>query len=146
MPRLRPRRRRGSDRRQRAAPVPGGGAPLTSVKEPRAATRSSRPPTRSADQRATPPTSPTRTHATLDLVSPTPGRILFGPAATISYFPTCAASLDPDRYNLGNLFYEAVGDEPAGKVLVLSANGYTDTSMAAARSSFGFRSTDAPVC
>jgi 4-hydroxy-4-methyl-2-oxoglutarate aldolase len=65
----------------------------------------------------------------LDLVSPTPDRILFGPAVTISYFPSCAASLDPDRYNLANLFYEAVGDEPAGKVVVFASNGYTDTSM-----------------
>jgi 4-hydroxy-4-methyl-2-oxoglutarate aldolase len=65
----------------------------------------------------------------LDLVSPTPGRILFGPAVTISYFPSCAASLGPDRYNLANLFYEAVGDDPAGKVVVLASNGYTDTSM-----------------
>ena len=29
----------------------------------------------------------------LDLVSPTPGRRLFGPAVTISYFPTCGAAL-----------------------------------------------------
>jgi 4-hydroxy-4-methyl-2-oxoglutarate aldolase len=65
----------------------------------------------------------------LDLVSPTPGRVLFGPAVTISYFPSCSASLDPDRYNLENLFYEAVGDEPEGKVVVLASNGYTDTSM-----------------
>jgi regulator of RNase E activity RraA len=65
----------------------------------------------------------------LDLVSPTPGRVLFGPAATISYFPSCSAALDPDRYNLANLFYEAVGDEPQGKVLVLASNGYTDASM-----------------
>jgi 4-hydroxy-4-methyl-2-oxoglutarate aldolase len=65
----------------------------------------------------------------LDLVSPTPGRTLFGPAVTISYFPSCAAALDPERYNLANLFYEAVGDEPAGKVIVLASNGYTDTSM-----------------
>jgi 4-hydroxy-4-methyl-2-oxoglutarate aldolase len=41
----------------------------------------------------------------------------------------CVASLDPDRYNLANLFYEAVGDDPAGKVVVLASNGYTDTSM-----------------
>jgi len=53
-----------------------------------------------------------------------------GPAVTISYFPSCSASLDPDRYNLANLFYEAVGDEPAGKVVVLASNGYTDTSLA----------------
>jgi regulator of RNase E activity RraA len=65
----------------------------------------------------------------LDLVSPTPGRILFGPAVTISYFPSCSASLDPDRYNLGNLFDEAVGSDPPGKVIVLASNGYTDTSM-----------------
>jgi 4-hydroxy-4-methyl-2-oxoglutarate aldolase len=65
----------------------------------------------------------------LDLVSPTPGRVLFGPAVTISYFPSCSAALDPDRYNLENLFYEAVGDDPEGKVVVLASNGYTDTSM-----------------
>jgi 4-hydroxy-4-methyl-2-oxoglutarate aldolase len=65
----------------------------------------------------------------LDLVSPTPGRVLFGPAVTISYLPTCSAAMDPERYNLGNLFYEAVGDDPAGKVVVLASNGYTDTSM-----------------
>ena len=65
----------------------------------------------------------------LDLVSPTPGRVLFGPAVTISYFPSCSASLDPERYNLANLFYEAVGDDPRGKVLVLASNGCTDVSM-----------------
>jgi len=48
---------------------------------------------------------------------------------TSSYFPSCSASLDPERYNLANLFYEAVGDDPAGKVIVLASNGYTDTSM-----------------
>jgi regulator of RNase E activity RraA len=65
----------------------------------------------------------------LDLVSPTPGRVLFGPAVTISYFPSCSAALDPTRYNLATLFYEAVGDDPAGKVLVLASNGYADVSM-----------------
>jgi 4-hydroxy-4-methyl-2-oxoglutarate aldolase len=65
----------------------------------------------------------------LDLVSPTPGRVLFGPAVTISYFPSCSAAIDPERYNLGNLFYEAVGDEPEGKVVVLASNGYTHVSM-----------------
>jgi 4-hydroxy-4-methyl-2-oxoglutarate aldolase len=65
----------------------------------------------------------------LDLVSPTPGRVLFGPAATISYYPSCSAALDPQRYNFANLFDEAVGDQPPGKVLVLASNGYTDTSM-----------------
>jgi 4-hydroxy-4-methyl-2-oxoglutarate aldolase len=65
----------------------------------------------------------------LDLVSPTPGRVLFGPAVTISYYPSCSATLDPERYNLANLFYEAVGDDPGGKVVVLASNGYTDVSM-----------------
>ncbi len=65
----------------------------------------------------------------LDLVSPTPGRVLFGVAATISYYPSCSVALDPQRYNFAKLFYEAVGDQPAGKVLVLASNGYTDTSM-----------------
>lgn len=65
----------------------------------------------------------------LDLVTPTPGRVLFGPAVTISYFPSCSAALDPERYNFAALFYEAVGDAPGGKVLVLGSNGYTDTSM-----------------
>ena len=65
----------------------------------------------------------------LDLVTPTPGRVLFGPVVTISYFPSCSAALDPERYNLSNLFYEAVGDDPEGKVVVLASNGYTDASM-----------------
>ena len=65
----------------------------------------------------------------LDLITPTPGRVLFGPAVTISYFPSCSAALDPARYNLAELFYEAVGDSPEGKVLVLASNGYTDASM-----------------
>ena len=65
----------------------------------------------------------------LDLVSPTPGRVLFGPAATISYYPSCSVALDPQRYNFANMFHDAVGHQPAGKVLVLASNGYTDTSM-----------------
>jgi regulator of RNase E activity RraA len=65
----------------------------------------------------------------LDLVSATPGRVLFGPAVTISYFPTCTAGLDPERYNLAKLFYEAVGDDPEGKVVVLASNGHPDVSM-----------------
>jgi 4-hydroxy-4-methyl-2-oxoglutarate aldolase len=65
----------------------------------------------------------------LDLVSPTPGRVLFGPAATISYYPSCSVALDPQRYNFANLFYEAVGDQPAGKVLVVASSGYTNTSI-----------------
>src|ERR1700744_1195788 len=65
----------------------------------------------------------------LDLVSPTPGRVLFGPAVTISYFPTCRTALPPERYNFKRLFYEAIADGAEGRVLVLASNGYTDTSL-----------------
>lgn len=66
----------------------------------------------------------------LDLVSPTPGRVLFGRAVTISFFPTCEEMLDPDEYTFARLFYQAVGDDAAGKVLVLASNGHTDVSLA----------------
>lgn len=65
----------------------------------------------------------------LDLVTPTPGRKLFGPAVTISYFPTCSAALDPERHNFGAMFQEAVGEAPEGKVLVLASNGHSETSL-----------------
>jgi regulator of RNase E activity RraA len=65
----------------------------------------------------------------LDLVSPTPERPLFGLAATISYFPTCEAALDPERFNFARLFYDAVGDQPEGKVLVLASNGHREISL-----------------
>lgn len=66
----------------------------------------------------------------LDLVSPTPGRVLLGPCVTISYFPTCAAARDPEQYTFGRLFHQAVGDDPGGLVLVLASNGHDDTSLA----------------
>ena len=66
----------------------------------------------------------------LDLVSPTPGRLLFGRAVTISYFPSCEVALPPDRYNFGKLFDEAVSDGGMGSVLVLASNGHPDVSMA----------------
>ena len=66
----------------------------------------------------------------LDMVTPTPERVLFGPAVTISFFPTCERVLDPERYNFARLFYEAAGEEPDGKVLVLAGNGHPDASLA----------------
>lgn len=65
----------------------------------------------------------------LGLCSPTPGRVLFGRAVTVSYFPSCAARLDPATHDFRTLFREAVGDEPEGKVLVLATNGYPDVSV-----------------
>jgi regulator of RNase E activity RraA len=65
----------------------------------------------------------------LDLVSPTPGRLLFGPAVTISFFPSCAAAIDPAVHDFRSMFRSAVGDEPKGKVLVLASNGHPGTSV-----------------
>lgn len=69
----------------------------------------------------------------LDLATPSPGRILFGPAVTVSYFPTCEAARPSERYNFAKLFYEAVGDDPAGRVLVLASNGHPDVSLGGGR-------------
>ncbi|WP_231985333.1 RraA family protein [Mycobacterium sp. E796] len=67
----------------------------------------------------------------LDLVSPTPGRRLFGPDVTISYFPARRAALPPERYNFKTLFYDAIegGADGCVLVLVLASNGYTDASL-----------------
>ena len=65
----------------------------------------------------------------LDLLSPTPERVLFGPAVTVSYFPTCEQVLDPDKYNFARLFYAAAGDDATGTVLVLASNGHPDVSL-----------------
>lgn len=65
----------------------------------------------------------------LDLVSPTPGRLLFGPAVTISFFPSCAAAIDPALHDFRSLFRSAVGEEPEGKVLVLASNGHPGVSV-----------------
>jgi 4-hydroxy-4-methyl-2-oxoglutarate aldolase len=65
----------------------------------------------------------------LDLVTPTPGRVLFGSAVTISYFPSCSKAFDPARFSFARLFCEAVGSEPAGKVLVLASNGHPEASL-----------------
>lgn len=64
----------------------------------------------------------------LPLVSPTPGRPLFGPAATITYLPYRADLDHPPDF--AELFYRAVGSQPEGQVLVLSSGGYPDASHA----------------
>ena len=65
----------------------------------------------------------------LDLVSPTPGKVLFGPAVTLAYFPYRHDLQDSERHNFARLYYEAVGNAPAGKVLVLSSGGHRDASL-----------------
>ncbi|MFF3256000.1 RraA family protein [Actinacidiphila glaucinigra] len=65
-----------------------------------------------------------------DLVSPTPDQVLFGPVATVSYFPTCHDILPSERYNFRRLFEEATQDSASGRVLVLASNGHPDVSLA----------------
>jgi 4-hydroxy-4-methyl-2-oxoglutarate aldolase len=65
----------------------------------------------------------------LDLVSPDSTRVLFGPAVTISYFPTCEQALPSAEYNLARLFYDAIAGGPEGRVLVLASNGHPDESL-----------------
>src|SRR5918996_5477993 len=67
--------------------------------------------------------------AVMDLVSPAPDRVLFGPAVTVSYFPSCAEALPPERFNFARLFYEAIEGAGKGRVLVLAGNGHRDVSL-----------------
>ncbi len=62
----------------------------------------------------------------LSLVSPAPRR-LFGPVATIAYLPY-RDGLPQTELGFGALFHQAVGESPAGTVLVLSSGGYPDAS------------------
>jgi regulator of RNase E activity RraA len=62
----------------------------------------------------------------LSLISPAPKR-LFGPVATIGYLPY-RDDLPQTRLGFGALFHQAVGDSPAGTVLVLSSGGYPEAS------------------
>jgi regulator of RNase E activity RraA len=67
---------------------------------------------------------PHRAH-TLPFTSPDPARPLFGRAATIAYVPYRD---DLPQTDFAHLFYDALGPEPEGRVLVLSSGGYPDTS------------------
>ena len=67
----------------------------------------------------------------LDLVTPTPGRTLFGQAVTISFLPY-REDLYESKRNFGSLFHRAVREGPERKVLVMAANGYPDTSIGGA--------------
>jgi regulator of RNase E activity RraA len=62
----------------------------------------------------------------LSLVSPAPRR-LFGPVATIAYLPY-RDDLPQAEVGFGALFHQAVGESPAGTVLVLSSGGYPEAS------------------
>lgn len=63
------------------------------------------------------------------LRSPTPGRALFGPAATMQFVPT-RDDLPEAGLGFEGVFAAAVRDAPPGAVLVLSSGGYPDISHA----------------
>jgi regulator of RNase E activity RraA len=63
----------------------------------------------------------------LSLTGPDPSKALFGPAATVQYMPY-RDDLPRPEADFGELFYRAVGQSPAGRVLVLSSGGYPDVS------------------
>lgn len=65
----------------------------------------------------------------LDLVTPTPGRSLSGKAVTIRFVPFRQDLHDARINNFSRLFYEAVGDDPAGLVLVLDSGGQPNASV-----------------
>ena len=67
----------------------------------------------------------------LDLITPTPGRKLFGPALTISFLPYREDLYDP-KHNFGSLFYRATEGAARQKVLVMATNGYPDISIGGA--------------
>lgn len=64
----------------------------------------------------------------LDLISPTPGRVLFGVAVTIRFLPFREDLFGDGANSFAQCFYEAIGNEPRGKVVVLDSAGYVNTS------------------
>ncbi|MBY8882899.1 RraA family protein [Actinacidiphila acidipaludis] len=65
----------------------------------------------------------------VDLSSPAPDRLLFGPAVTMSFFPTCEDALPSETFNFVNVFDQAVREGALGRVLVMASNGYPDVSL-----------------
>jgi regulator of RNase E activity RraA len=72
--------------------------------------------------------SPHRAHI-LDLVSPTPGRVLFGRAATIRYVPYRQDLSDALRPGFARSFYEAATGDVEETVLVLNNPCRAETSI-----------------
>ncbi|GHB76536.1 dimethylmenaquinone methyltransferase [Streptomyces viridiviolaceus] len=64
-----------------------------------------------------------------DLVTPTPGRVLLGPAITMSFLPSCEKALPPEQYNFSRLFHDAIENGARGRVLVLAGNGHPGVSL-----------------
>jgi 4-hydroxy-4-methyl-2-oxoglutarate aldolase len=72
--------------------------------------------------------SPRRAHI-LDLVSPTPGRVLQGRAVTIRFVPFRQDVFDAQVNNFARFFHEAVPAHPEETVLVLDSGGHPDISV-----------------
>lgn len=72
--------------------------------------------------------TPHRAHI-LDLVSPTPGRLLFGPAITIQFVPFRQDLYDAHVHNFARFFYQAIGPGAGQSVLVLGNSGPPDLSL-----------------
>ncbi len=67
----------------------------------------------------------------IDLVTPTPDRVLFGQAVTMAFVPKRADVHDTaGANNYARMFYEAVGGNGAGKVLVMTSHGRTAETLA----------------
>jgi 4-hydroxy-4-methyl-2-oxoglutarate aldolase len=71
---------------------------------------------------------PHRAHI-LDLVSPTPGRKLFGRVVTIRFAPYRSDMAAGDAPGFARFFYDAIGDDAEGAVLVLDSSGQNDVSV-----------------
>jgi 4-hydroxy-4-methyl-2-oxoglutarate aldolase len=65
----------------------------------------------------------------LDLVTPTPGRVLFGPAVTIGFVPYRADLHRDEEHSFAAAFHRAIADAPHGTVLVLASSGNRDVSL-----------------
>lgn len=65
----------------------------------------------------------------IDLVSPTPGRVLRGRAATIRFVPFREDAFDPEKNVIAPFFYEAIPDDPSETVLVLDSGGSATVSL-----------------
>lgn len=68
-------------------------------------------------------------HHVLDLVSPTPGRVLFGPAITMLFAPV-RADVSKEDQDFARHLTRAVGDAAPGGVLVAAAPGVEHAAVA----------------
>jgi regulator of RNase E activity RraA len=70
----------------------------------------------------------------LDLVSPTPGAVLFGRAVTIRFFPTRKDLQQPVENDFAALFFRAIEEHGGdGAVLVMSHGGHPDAALGGGR-------------